>query len=65
MSQGLCRHLMDAVECLLGSLGVKRMCLPAAHDAVETWLNGFGFQVMSEEEVRRETLSKRSRNPKL
>jgi hypothetical protein len=36
--------LVRAVEDLLTRLGVRALALPAAHDAVETWIRGFGFR---------------------
>ena len=50
--EGHCRVLMDALEALLVSLGVESVCLPAAEVAMGTWVHGFGFDKMPEEQVK-------------
>ena len=50
--EGHCRVLMDALEALLVSLGVESVCLPAAEAAMGTWVHGFGFDKMPEEQVK-------------
>ena len=50
--QGHCQILMGAVENLLVALGVKRLCLPAAEEVVSTWVDGFGFAEMPDEQVK-------------
>ena len=37
---------------LLAKAGVHRLCLPAAHETVLTWREGFQFGDMPEEEVK-------------
>lgn len=50
--QGHCQILMGAVENLLVALGVKRLCLPAAEEVISTWVDGFGFVEMPDEQVK-------------
>ena len=50
--QGHCRVLMAAVEGRLASMGVPTLALPAAADAVPTWLNGFAFKHANPEELQ-------------
>lgn len=47
--QGHARVLVTAFEDALREAGVVRLSLPAAHETVETWRNGFGFKMMEEE----------------
>ncbi|GFH08962.1 N-acetyltransferase domain-containing protein, partial [Haematococcus lacustris] len=41
--QGHCRVLVREVQDKLAALGVRCLALPAARDAVDTWIKGFGF----------------------
>jgi N-acetylglutamate synthase-like GNAT family acetyltransferase len=50
--QGHARVLVNCFEQLLKQSGVHTLVLPAAHETVETWKNGFAFRDMPEEEVR-------------
>ncbi len=50
--QGHCRVLLRAFEGLLAAAGVQCLCLPAAHETVGTWMHGFGFQIMPEEQLK-------------
>ena len=49
--QGHAKVLVRLFEELLKDLGVHRLVLPAAHETIETWKNGFGFQDLSEDLV--------------
>jgi GNAT superfamily N-acetyltransferase len=48
---GHARVLMAALEHLCTDLGVARLALPAAASTVDTWVGGFGFRPMTEEEA--------------
>jgi len=50
--QGHCRVMMDTIESLLASMHVRQLCLPAAEDALGTWIHGFRFELMSDEELK-------------
>lgn len=45
--QGHCRVLLAALEATLARAGVQKLCLPAAAEAVGTWMHGFGFEEMA------------------
>ncbi|KAM0953674.1 putative histone acetyltransferase chromatin regulator PHD family [Dioscorea sansibarensis] len=45
--QGMCRLLVNELEKLLSSLGVKMLVLPAIPQLVQTWTTRFGFTKMS------------------
>ena len=49
--QGHARVLVSLFLDLLQQAGVHTLVLPAAHETVDTWKNGFGFIDMPEEEV--------------
>lgn len=49
--QGHARVLVSLFLNLLSEAGVHKLVLPAAHETVETWKNGFNFIDMPEEEV--------------
>ena len=49
--QGHARVLLNLFFELLGNAGVHTLILPAAHETVETWKEGFGFVDMPEAEV--------------
>jgi len=49
--QGHARVLVGLFLNLLSEAGVHKLVLPAAHETVETWKNGFNFIDMPEEEV--------------
>ena len=44
--RGHARVLVGALERLLAQLGVRGLCLPAAHETVGHWKDGFGFSVL-------------------
>ncbi|PKA57397.1 hypothetical protein AXF42_Ash013584 [Apostasia shenzhenica] len=46
--QGFCRLLMDELQKLLSSLGVRRLLLPAVPELVNTWITKFGFTKMTD-----------------
>ena len=48
---GHARVLMAALERLCTELGVASLALPAAASTVDTWVGGFGFRPMTEEEA--------------
>lgn len=43
---------LQAFDELLTQAGVHRLCLPAAHETVVTWRQGFSFVDMPEDEVK-------------
>ncbi|DBA96080.1 TPA: hypothetical protein ACH3X1_001578 [Trebouxia sp. C0004] len=49
--QGHCRVLMAQFESILKEAGVRTMCLPAAHETVHTWIQGFGLLPMPDEDL--------------
>ncbi|KAL0036052.1 hypothetical protein WJX79_000012 [Trebouxia sp. C0005] len=49
--QGHCRVLMAQFESILKEAGVRTMCLPAAHETVHTWIQGFGLQPMPDDDL--------------
>ncbi|KAG5254911.1 increased DNA methylation [Salix suchowensis] len=50
--QGMCRHLMTAIEEMLISFKVEKLIISAIPDLVETWTKGFGFIPVSKDEKR-------------
>ena len=38
------------MPCSPWQLGVRQLCLPAAPEAVDTWIRGFGFSHMPQDE---------------
>lgn len=50
--QGMCRHLMNAIETMLRSFKVEMIVLSAIPSLVETWMAGFGFSVLDAEEKK-------------
>ena len=51
-AQGHCRVLMAALEASLARMGVPTLALPAAADAVPTWLYGFAFKHVDPAELQ-------------
>ncbi len=49
--QGHARVLMSAFEDWFRALGVACLCLPAAQSTVDTWIHGFGFTMMTPEQL--------------
>ena len=49
--QGHARVLMAAFEEWFRALGVACLCLPAAQSTVDTWIQGFGFTMMTPEQL--------------
>ncbi|BDA40764.1 probable chromodomain-helicase-DNA-binding protein 4 at N-terminal half [Coccomyxa sp. Obi] len=49
--QGHARVLMTAFEDWFRALGVACLCLPAAQSTVDTWIHGFGFTMMTPEQL--------------
>ncbi|XP_023536129.1 increased DNA methylation 1-like [Cucurbita pepo subsp. pepo] len=45
---GMCRTMMNELEQRLVKMGVKRVTLPAAPEALNTWTGGFGFSKMTD-----------------
>ncbi|KAJ1695785.1 hypothetical protein LUZ63_012483 [Rhynchospora breviuscula] len=50
--QGMCRRLVDTIERMLKSFRVKLLVLSAIPDLVETWVTGFGFKPIEENEKK-------------
>ncbi|XP_043717967.1 increased DNA methylation 1-like [Telopea speciosissima] len=50
LRQGMCRRLMEAIEKKLVEFGVKRLVLPAAGQALDIWIDHFGFSKMMDSE---------------
>ncbi|KAL8209726.1 hypothetical protein R6Q57_006458 [Mikania cordata] len=50
--QGMCRHLMNAIEELLKSLKIEKLVLSAVPNLVETWTNSFGFTHLEPEDKK-------------
>eukprot|EP00798_Chlamydomonas_sp_ICE-L_P021733 gene21732-28755_t len=50
--QGHCRVLLNAIKNQLKCMGVPTLALPAAPNAMTTWINGFGFRRAVPEELQ-------------
>ncbi|RZS17133.1 hypothetical protein BHM03_00049248 [Ensete ventricosum] len=50
--QGMCRRLIDAIEKMLKSFGVKMLVISAIPILVETWTSHFGFKPIEDVERR-------------
>ncbi|KAJ6819955.1 uncharacterized protein M6B38_398600 [Iris pallida] len=48
--QGMCRRLVRAIEEILRSYKVKTLVIAAIPDLVDTWLSGFGYELVEEDE---------------
>ncbi|KAK3141051.1 hypothetical protein QOZ80_4BG0328940 [Eleusine coracana subsp. coracana] len=48
--QGMCRRLMDIIEKMLRSFHVKMLVLSAIPELVTTWMSGFGFKPIEDNE---------------
>ncbi|TVU16733.1 hypothetical protein EJB05_40310 [Eragrostis curvula] len=48
--QGMCRRLMDIIEKMLRSYHVKMLVLSAIPELVSTWISGFGFKPIEDNE---------------
>lgn len=50
--QGMCRHLMNAIEEMLRSIKIEKLVISAIPELVETWTEGFGFERLEDDERR-------------
>ncbi|XP_057506840.1 increased DNA methylation 1-like isoform X2 [Actinidia eriantha] len=50
--QGMCRRLMNSIEETLRSVKVEQLVISAIPSLVETWITGFGFQPLEDNERR-------------
>lgn len=50
--QGMCRHLMNAIEEMLRSVKIEKLVISAIPELVETWTEGFGFERLEDDERR-------------
>ncbi|XP_057460987.1 increased DNA methylation 1-like isoform X1 [Actinidia eriantha] len=50
--QGMCRRLMNSIEEMLRSVKVEQLVISAIPSLVETWITGFGFQPLEDNERR-------------
>uniref|UniRef100_J3M300 PHD-type domain-containing protein n=2 Tax=Oryza brachyantha TaxID=4533 RepID=J3M300_ORYBR len=48
--QGMCRRLMDTIEMMLRSFHVETLVLSAIPELVNTWVSGFGFKPIEDDE---------------
>ncbi|XP_052151231.1 increased DNA methylation 1-like [Oryza glaberrima] len=50
--QGMCRRLMDTIEMMLRSFHVETLVLSAIPELVNTWVSGFGFKPIEDNEKK-------------
>uniref|UniRef100_A0A0E0KX85 PHD-type domain-containing protein n=1 Tax=Oryza punctata TaxID=4537 RepID=A0A0E0KX85_ORYPU len=50
--QGMCRRLMDTIEMMLRSFHVETLVLSAIPELVNTWVSGFGFKPIEDDEKK-------------
>ncbi|KAL9670136.1 hypothetical protein QQ045_007687 [Rhodiola kirilowii] len=48
--KGMCRLLMGSIEEMLRGLMIEKIVMSAVPEQVPTWVNGFGFQAVEDEE---------------
>ncbi|XP_047094378.1 increased DNA methylation 1-like [Lolium rigidum] len=50
--QGMCRRLLDIIEKMLRSFHVEMLVLSAIPELVNTWISGFGFKLIEDDEKK-------------
>ncbi|KAM6573955.1 hypothetical protein CsatA_022282 [Cannabis sativa] len=50
--QGMCRRLVSAIEEMLISFKVEKIVVAAIPDLIETWTEGFGFELVEDSEKK-------------
>lgn len=50
--QGMCRRLLDIIEKMLRSFHVEMLVLSAIPELVNTWVSGFGFKPITDDEKK-------------